>query len=300
MTLLPQSGPYHGPVPTPDEPVLRLRVDLGYDGAGFAGWARQPGRRTVQGELETALGHVLRLPGPTRTVVAGRTDAGVHARGQVAHTDVPLAAWDVLAARPGFALHRLRSALPADVRVTAVAAAPEGFDARWSVTARRYAYRVSDDPAGPDPLTRGYVWHRSAPQGARLDRDAMNAAAAPLLGEHDFAAFCKRREGASTVRTLRVLRWRRGADGIDAGLVVMDVEADAFCHSMVRSLVGALVPVGQGRADVAAPGRLLAAGRRHLEPAPPHGLCLEAVTYPPDAGLAAAAVRARRVRGPLA
>lgn len=283
-----------------DGGLVRLRIALGYDGTDFAGWARQPGLRTVQGELETALGHVLRLPDPPRTVVAGRTDAGVHARGQVAHSDLATAAWAALASRPGLALHRLRSALPADVRVTAVEVAPPGFDARWSVTARRYAYRVADDPTGPDPLARRYVWHRTGAHGARLDLEAMNAASGPLLGEHDFAAFCKRREGASTVRTLRELRWRRGTDGVDAGLVVLDVEADAFCHSMVRSLVGALVPVGQGRAPVGSPAELLAGRARNLEPAPPHGLSLEAVTYPPDPELAPAAARAKRVRGPLA
>lgn len=279
--------------------LVRLRIDLGYDGSAFSGWARQPERRTVQGVLETALSQVLRADG-VRTVCAGRTDAGVHARGQVAHSDVPRAAWETLTAREGYALHRLRSTLPLDARVTAVGEAPPGFDARWSVTARRYVYRVSDDPTGPEPLARGYVWHRTGPPDARLDLDAMNAAAEPLLGEHDFAAFCKRREGASTVRTLRELCWRRGTDGIDAGLAVLDVEADAFCHSMVRSLVGALIPVGAGRAPVEAPAALLAARTRGVEPAPPHGLSLEAVSYPPDADLAAAAARARRVRGPLA
>lgn len=278
---------------------VRLRIDLSYDGAGFAGWARQPGLRTVQGTLEAALSRVLRAS-DVRTVCAGRTDAGVHARGQVAHCDVDPAAWQPLADREGDPLHRLRATLPADVRATAVGEAPAGFDARWSVTARRYAYRISDDPTGPEPLARGYVWHRTGPRGARLDLDAMNAAAEPLLGEHDFAAYCKRREGASTVRTLRELRWRRGTHGIDAGLAVLDAEADAFCHSMVRSLVGALVAVGIGRAPVDAPAALLAARTRAVEPAPPHGLCLEAVTYPPDADLAAAALRARRVRGPLA
>lgn len=283
----------------PTAGVIRLRVDLSYDGAGFAGWARQPGLRTVQGVLETALAQVLRVPG-IRTVCAGRTDAGVHARGQVAHADADLAAWQVVAAREGHALHRLRATLPADVRATAVGAAPSGFDARWCVTSRRYAYRVSDDPTGPEPLARGYVWHRTGPRGVRLDLDAMNAAAEPLLGEQDFAAFCRRREGASTVRTLQRLRWRRGTEGIDAGLAVLDVEADAFCHSMVRSLVGALIAVGTGRTSVDAPAALLASRTRGIEPAPPHGLSLEAVTYPPDAELAAAAARARRVRGPLA
>ncbi len=280
--------------------MVRLRVDLGYDGTAFSGWARQPERRTVQGELELALSRVLRVP-ELRTVCAGRTDAGVHARGQVAHCDVPEPAWQDCAARgAGYPLQRLARALPPDIRVTALGVAPDGFDARWSASGRRYAYRISDDPVGPDPLQRTYAWHRTAARGSRLDVTAMNEAARALLGEHDFAAYCKRRQGASTVRTLRELRWRRAQDGFEAGLVVAEVAADAFCHSMVRSLVGALVRVGAGTADVDYPAGLLAGGVRRLEPAPPHGLSLESVAYPPDADLAAAAVRARRVRGPLA
>lgn len=277
--------------------LVRLRLDLAYDGTDFHGWARQPGLRTVQGELEAALGTVLRLPGPVRVTCAGRTDAGVHARGQVAHADVPESA--LQACDTARLLRRLAGALPADVRVNGVRRAPEGFDARWSVRSRSYAYRVSDAPGGADPLMRRHVLHRTRRGGEPLDLDAMNEAAAPLLGEHDFCAFCRARAGASSVRTLLELEWRR-EEG--TGLAVMHVTADAFCHSMVRALVGALLPVGEGRRPVEWPAAILAGMRRDpdADVAPALGLTLERVAYAEDADLAAQAERARRVRGPLA
>jgi tRNA pseudouridine38-40 synthase len=274
---------------------VRVRLDLAYDGTDFHGWARQPGLRTVQGELETALTTALRTAEPVRVACAGRTDTGVHARGQVAHADVPADRWAEQG--PGL-VRRLAGLLPADVRVHGAVPAAPGFDARWSARSRTYAYRVSDRPGGADPLARGYVLHHAGRGGAPLDVAALNEASQLLLGEHDFAAFCRRREGASTVRTLLELSWARD----DEGLVVMHVRADAFCHSMVRSLVGALLPVGDGRRPAAWPASLLAAGRRDpvAEVAPPTGLCLEHVEYPPDSELAAQAQRAKRVRGPLA
>ncbi len=272
---------------------MRIRIDLGYDGAGFHGWAAQPGLRTVQGELEAALATVLRLPMASVTC-AGRTDTGVHARGQVCHLDV---AEDVLAAAagrseltpPATLARRLNGVLPDDVRVSRVVEAPEGFDARFSAVWRRYAYRVADRE-GVDPLTRGHVlaWRRP------LDLAAMNRAASALRGEHDFAAFCKRREGATTVRTLLALDWERDP----RGLAVATVRADAFCHHMVRSLMGCLLAVGEARRSEAWPGEVLRAGVR--DPAvtvvPPHGLVLEEVGYPADDELAARAAGARRMR----
>jgi tRNA pseudouridine38-40 synthase len=269
---------------------VRVRLDLAYEGTGFSGWARQPGRRTVQETVEDALLVVLRLPGRAALTVAGRTDAGVHARGQVAHVDVPHAAWAAVADP----LRALAGVLPADVRVRAAAPAPAGFDARFSALSRRYGYRVCDDPAGPDPLRRREVlWYARA----RLDVEAMATASAPLVGLRDFAAFCRRREGATTVRTLLRLSWSREADG----LVRADVEADAFCHSMVRALVGAMLPVGAGRRPVGWPAAVLAGGRRDsaVDVVPPHGLTLEAVCYPPDGELAARADAARRPRTDL-
>ncbi len=271
-----------------DGPLVRVRIDLSYDGTEFAGWAAQPALRTVEGVLSEALGHVLRLPGPARLTVAGRTDSGVHARGQVAHADVTAEAW---AAHGEVALRRLSRALPPDIRVRAVATAPAGFDARFSPLWRRYAYRICDDPARADPLRRQDTLWSPRP----LDLAAMNDAAALLLGEHDFAAFCRKRAGATTVRALRRLDWERDTEGVAVGCVV----ADAFCHNMVRALVGALLPVGEGSRPVTWPATVLAAAVRDpaVRVVPPHGLSLEEVRYPPAAELAARAALPRRVRG---
>lgn len=267
---------------------MRVRLDLGYDGAAFSGWARQPGLRTVEATLDEALARVFRLAGPPGLTVAGRTDAGVHARGQVAHSDLPVQLWSDGEDR---ALHRLRGVLPDDVRVAAVQAAPAGFDARFSATSRRYSYWLSDDPTGVDPTRRTVTaWNRRP-----LDVDLMNAAASAVLGEHDFAAFCKRREGASTVRELQMFEWLRTADD----LLVATVVADAFCHNMVRSLVGACVAVGEGRRKPEWMAELLTSASRSsaVMVMPAHGLTLEEVTYPPDADLASRARAARQFRG---
>ena len=275
---------------------LRIRLDLGYDGTDFSGWAAQPGLRTVEGELSAALTTMLRAAEPVRLTVAGRTDAGVHARGQVAHLDVDRDGWAALPGRSTrppqeAAQSRLRGILPADVVVHAVVPAPDGFDARFSALRRRYLYRLCDDPASLDPLRR----RDTAGHRRRLEVEAMDDAARRLVGLGDFAAFCKRREGATTVRTLLEYSWCRGPDGVLEATVV----ADAFCHSMVRSLVGVVVPVGEGRRTVEWPEQVMRAVVR--DPAvtvmPPHGLSLEQVTYPPDEELAARAEQARAVRG---
>lgn len=283
---------------------MRIRIDLGYDGGQFHGWAGQPGLRTVQGEVEAALATVLRVPAVAVTC-AGRTDTGVHARGQVIHLDIEDAAVQAAAGRAGaeyveqgrpvaelvpLLARRLNGVLPKDVVVQRAEAAPEGFDARFSAIWRRYAYRVTDQPA--DPLTRGWVlaWPRP------LDVAAMNRAAARLVGEHDFASFCKRREGATTVRTLLELEWTREPEAITA-----TVRADAFCHHMVRSLVGCLLAVGEGRRTEDWALDVLRAAKRSPSVAvvPPHGLTLEEVRYPPPEDLAAQAVAARRMREPI-
>nr|WP_246284471.1 tRNA pseudouridine(38-40) synthase TruA [Nocardioides perillae] len=271
-----------------------MRIDLAYDGRGFRGWASQPGLRTVQATLEESLATVLRLDGVAVTC-AGRTDTGVHARGQVAHVDLPEGVLEAAAGRvaddPAEALlRRLNGVLPEDVRAHGARAAAPGFDARFSAVWRRYAYRVADAPALVDPLTRGHVlaWPRP------LDLDRVNEAAAALVGLHDFAAFCKRREGATTVRTLLDLRWERDA----AGVAVATVRADAFCHSMVRALVGCLLAVGEGRREPGWAADVLAGRQRDpaVAVAHAHGLTLEEVGYPPDAELAAQATTARRRR----
>ncbi|MEX0173633.1 tRNA pseudouridine(38-40) synthase TruA [Streptomyces sp. LMG1-1-1.1] len=267
---------------------VRVRLDLSYDGRDFSGWAKQAqGQRTVQGDIEAALRTVTRSTETYELTVAGRTDAGVHARGQVAHVDLPVELWEEHRDK---LLRRLAGRLSHDVRVWKVEEAPAGFNARFSAIWRRYAYRVTDNPGGVDPLLRGHVlWHDWA-----LDMDAMNEAATALVGEHDFAAYCKKREGATTIRTLQVLRWERRADGI----LEATVKADAFCHNMVRSLVGAMLFVGDGHRPVDWPGKVLAAGVRDssVHVVRPHGLTLEEVGYPADELLAARSVEARNKR----
>jgi tRNA pseudouridine38-40 synthase len=247
----------------------RLRLDVAYDGTDFSGWASQPGLRTVQGTLESTLEKVLRLPpGSCRLTVAGRTDAGVHARGQVCHVDVPPDAGDVAALA-----RRLTRALPNDVVVRRAVEVSGEFDARFSAVWRRYAYRVCDQPSHLDPIRRRDVlaWPRP------LDEAAMNQAAEGLLGEHDFAAFCKRREGASTVRDLHQLVWTR-----HDGLLTCRVVANAFCHNMVRSLVGCLIVVGEAKRPPPWAAEVLAGGVRdsRVPVVAAHGLTLEEVGYP--------------------
>jgi tRNA pseudouridine38-40 synthase len=269
------------------DPVVRVRLDISYDGTDFSGWAVQPGRRTVQEVLQEALRTVLRVPS-VELVVAGRTDAGVHAEGQVAHCDVPARRWDVTGPT---VVRRLAGVLPADVRVTRAGLVPSAFDARFAAMWRRYEYRVSDHPAGPHPLRRHDVVGWPEP----LDVPAMRAAAAPLIGLHDFAAFCRRSESRTTIRNLQVLDVQRVGS-----LVTVTAQADAFCHSMVRSLVGALLAAGSGRRPVEWPASLLAREQRadEVQVAPARGLTLVDVRYPPDAELAARAeqTRARRAR----
>jgi len=264
---------------------VRIRLDVAYDGSDFKGWAVQPGLRTVEGELSTALATVLRVPEVSLTC-AGRTDAGVHARGQVVHTDLAELPYEL----PQLA-RRANGVVGADLQVHRVVAAPDGFDARFSASWRRYAYRVADRPDLVDPLRRGHVLTWSRP----LDEALMNAAALALLGEHDFASFCKQREGATTIRTLLDLLWTREDDG----LLVAHVRADAFCHSMVRSLVGCLLAIGDGRRDVDWAASVLAQARREstVAVAPAHGLVLEEVGYPPDAELGARVQVTRARRG---
>lgn len=279
---------------------LRIRLDLAYDGGPFNGWAVQPGRRTVQGALEEALALLIRRP--IRVTVAGRTDAGVHARGQVVHVDLSEAEWLGLnrgvELDPSVALlRRLRGALSRGlgdltgaIEVHRVSIAPEGFDARFSALWRRYSYRIADGQARWDPLGRtSTLWHKD-----QLDVGLLNEGASQLLGLQDFRSYCKPREGATTIRELQRFEFARGSDGV----LVATVQADAFCHNMVRSLVGSALYVGAG---VEKPGwlheRLLARQRDARSVlAAPHPLVLEEVAYPSASGLLARAelTRARR------
>ena len=275
--------------PTRDGGLVRVRLDLGYDGSAYSGWGVQPGLPTVQGVIEAAIATVLRLPESTyRLIVAGRTDAGVHARHQVAHIDLPSDAYGRAGADE--LRRRLNGVLASDVRIFAVAKAHEGFDARFSALSREYAYRVCAAPTIPDPLRRHdtLAWERP------LDLGLLRAASELLLGEHDFAAFCRRREGATTLRALRTLDWA----SYDDGLLIATVVADAFCHSMVRSLVGALLAVGDGRKPVGFPASLLGAVQRagEVTVAPPHGLTLVKVSYPEPEQFAERATLTRALR----
>lgn len=266
----------------------RLRLDVAYDGSDFSGWAAQPDRRTVAGVLTATLDLILGAGVATGLTVAGRTDAGVHATGQVCHLDLPS---DVWRERKDTLLRRLARLLPPDVRVRALTPVPADFDARFSATFRRYEYRVTDAPYGVEPLRRHEVLAWPKP----LDLDRLNAAAAGLIGEHDFAAYCRRKENATTLREVTRLDWRRDPDG----LLVATVQADAFCQAMVRSLVGAMLVVGDGRRPVDWPGSLLSRRERASEVtvAPAHGLTLVAVGYPDDpAEYARRAELTRRLR----
>ncbi|AOY70326.1 tRNA pseudouridine synthase A [Paenarthrobacter ureafaciens] len=279
---------------------LRIRMDLSYDGGPFNGWAVQPGLLTVQGALEEALALLVRRP--VRVTVAGRTDAGVHARGQVVHIDFTSAEWlgltrghDVdpavsLQRRLRGALSRVLGDLTGAIEVHDAGLAPEGFDARFSALWRRYSYRIADGTERWDPVLRGItLWHK-----APLDVSLMNSGASLLLGLQDFRSYCKPREGATTIRELQQFSFSRGADGI----IVATVQADAFCHNMVRSLVGSTLRVGEGLEPPEwLHERLL---ERARDPksllAAPHPLVLEEVAYPSDDELLARAelTRARR------
>lgn len=268
-------------VPTSEPVAIRVRLDISYDGTDFTGWARQPGLRTVQGVLEEALSKVQREP--IQLTVAGRTDAGVHAEGQVAHFDTHT---EVDGPK---LVHRLARFLPKDVRVKDVRLAPPEFDARFSAIRRHYAYRLTTAPYGAEPLqARGVVPVRSG-----LDVEAMREASRNLLGLHDFAAFCRRREGATTIRELQRFDWVQ-----DGELLTAYVSADAFCWSMVRSLVGGVLAVGEGRRTPAWIAGLLNERERSssVTVAPAHGLSLIAVDYPADADLAARNAETREVR----
>jgi tRNA pseudouridine38-40 synthase len=285
----PHQGPQRGG-------FVRVRLDLGYDGTDFAGWAEQPNLRTVAGTLRSAVATVVRAaPDALGLVVAGRTDAGVHATGQVCHLDLPAEAFAGVPGRSTLApsdalLRRLSGVLPDDLRVHRVAVAAPGFDARFSALRRRYAYLICDEPSGSPPLRRRDVLAHRRP----LDVAAMDDAAGRLVGLRDFAAFCKRREGATTIRTLEAYGWSRSPEGFAVARVV----ADAFCHSMVRALVGAVVPVGEGRRAPDWPVQVLLKAVRDpgVVVVPAHGLCLVEVVYPPDERLASRALEARARR----
>ena len=263
---------------------MRLRIDFSYDGTDFSGWAKQPGLHTVQGSLDVALATILRLD-TIQSTVAGRTDAGVHATGQTAHIDVDDSV------KPEQLLRQLNSILSGvAIHIHRVMVAPPGFDARYSPMFRRYEYRVSDAIGNRDPRTRNFtLWVDD-----HLDIDRMNAAATSILGLHDWTTYCKPRPRATRVRELQIFRWRREKDGT----LVAEVQADAFCHNMVRNLVGMCIAVGRGKLTVSDAVKLRDERARTSAfiVVPPHGLTLVEVGYPADdeVGERAELSRARR------
>jgi tRNA pseudouridine38-40 synthase len=268
-------------------------MTVAYDGHGFHGFSSQPGQETVGGALEDA---IARIAGhPVRLTCAGRTDAGVHAYGQVVHADVDLDALCRGLCRgedPSGWPRRLESAcnrmLAPRVAVRGAGLAPEGFDARRSAVSRLYHYQVLNS-ATPDPFLARTAWHVEEP----LDVRAMQTAADAFVGEHDFSAFCRRRgEEQSLVRRVKDACWRvlwelgpADGDSAPSRLLRFEVEAGSFCHQMVRSLAGTMVEVGRGRRSAGDMTYVLRSRDRSLaaSPAPPHGLCLVAVDYPPEA-----------------
>ena len=279
-----------------DSDMIRLRLDIAYDGTDFHGWAAQTKQelRTVQGVLEDALGKVLRVP--CRLTVAGRTDAGVHALAQVAHLDVPRSSLDTrsIAGDPGRLVRRLARLLPDDVSIRGCDAAPDGFDARFSALRRHYVYRLTTADAGPLPLRA----RDTASWPKKLDLDLLRSSAEVLLGLHDFAAFCKPRPNATTIRDLQVFEWRDISTPEEPELYEARVTADAFCWSMVRSLVGGCLATAEGRrAKNFTEGLLDERERSPLVPvAPAKGLALAGVDYPDDGDLAARADATRGIR----
>jgi tRNA pseudouridine38-40 synthase len=255
----------------PEGGFLRLKIKLAYDGTNFSGWAKQPDRRTVQEEFEKAFATIVRHQ--CESIVAGRTDADVHATAQIIHIDVPEST-DL-----SDLAYRLNRLLDIDLRVLEIEAAPEGFHARFSALRRHYQYQIVDANKAINPLDRydRASWYRS------LDLARLNEASSLLLGEHDFAAFCKFREGATTIRTLEKFHWERKADG----LLVAQVVADAFCYSMVRNLVGSAVCVAEGRFEPSWIAEMLANRERISDSMvfPAEGLTLVQVDYPDNAEL---------------
>jgi tRNA pseudouridine38-40 synthase len=255
----------------PESGFRRLRIEIAYDGTNFSGWALQPDRRTVQASIEEAISKIARVN--VETIVAGRTDAGVHATGQVIHVDVPeeMGLDDL-----GYKLNRI---LDEDVRINKIEIAPPAFHARFSALRRYYEYRILDENKVIQPMARLNTasWYRP------LDVDLMNRASALLLGTNDYAAFCKFREGGTTIRTLETYQWRRDREGY----LVADVVADAFCYSMVRNLVGAVVCVADGRKDPEWISTLLENKERVSDSLvfPARGLTLYKVDYPDAAEL---------------
>lgn len=264
--------------------LRRFRIDLAYDGTDFSGWAIQPGLRTVEGDLVKALEVIFgKLENGLR--VAGRTDAGVHAIAQVLHVDLtPVQARRIKSGLP----KRLNAMLPRDVRIHKVELAAEGFHARFSATSREYRYRINQSAIENPLIGRYQLWHKYP-----LDASKMHDAGQHLLGLHDFASFCKRRAGSTTIREMKKLRVSEAK-----GEIVIDLEADAFCHNQVRSIVGALVAIGENTLSLKQLLAILDQKKRvgKFKVVGAEGLTLMKVNYPKDHLLAKQAEKTRNMR----
>ena len=271
------------PILNPEDGYLRLKIELAYDGTRYAGWAKQPNQLTIQAEIESAIFKVTR--NRSSTVVAGRTDAGVHAAHQIIHLDLPSDAavsryrpdenrWEI-----GNLAFRLNQILDEDIRILKVEVASQDFHARYSALSREYTYKILDGGRQIPPLQRFGV----APWYRELDLDLLNEVCAQLLGEHDFAAFCKFREASTTIRNLQEFSWQR--DNI--GFLVARIRADAFCYSMIRNLVGAAVCVGEKRFPAQWMLDIFTAKSRVSDSYvfPARGLTLVKIEYPDEDGL---------------
>lgn len=288
--------------------MIRLRLCIEYDGTAFNGWARQPHLRTVAGELEDAFAHILHPLRP-RLYAAGRTDTGVHARGQVAHVDIPQDLWRSRGLNAERLLQKLRRALHVgDINVKSAAEVPLDFDARFSANFRQYRYYFTNSIHQLTPFNRLYTGYIDC----AFDVKKARKAAKMMLGIHDFGAFCKKRTGATTIRHLLEFSWKRSA-----GIYTATVRADAFCHSMVRNIVGACVWAACGRLDLRAIGEMLRFGSRsipqegtvadsggkpfrtaYFPTMPASGLFLDYVDYPPLSECGTRVRQTKNVRDP--
>jgi tRNA pseudouridine38-40 synthase len=259
------------PTLNPESGFFRIRLDFSYDGTNFAGWAKQPDQVTIQSTMESAIATFTR---ETITLTAaGRTDAGVHAKHQVAHFDLPNLdrdgnPWDI----ENFA-YKLNRILTEDIRIISAVSAPSNFHARFSAISRHYIYKIADGLQTIPPLARFDTtsWYRE------LDLDRLQAASNYLIGKHDFATFCKPDVGATTIRTLESFNWERRSDGF----LIADVIGDAFCYSMVRNMVGAVACVAEGRFEPLWIKSILEEKRRISDSLvfPARGLTLHRIVY---------------------
>jgi len=280
------------PVDPSVDGFIRYRIDLAYDGTNYWGFAAQKKYRTVQGELLKALTTVFgKSKNAFEMRVAGRTDAGVHATAQVVHIDLTPQQLKRLGRTVGM-MGSLNDLLPDDIRIHNVTEAPEGFDARYSASYRRYRYTIADKLAPKNPLlARSTLWIKH-----ELDLVNMQASALGLVGLHDFASFCRPKLGATTIREVRELTVKRNPAA--GNVIEVEIRADAFCHNMVRAIVGALIAAGEGKTTPDGVIKRLEKRSRigSFKVQPPHGLTLIEVGYPPNHQLAAQAEMAKNLR----